>query len=107
VAWRFFFAWRQRRPYKFEADVVAQWAVAGWNGGRSPLLSEVGPAAVTLAAHEGIRVFALPKLPWHGVHFMRQTSTWTVTALFFFFTLTVTWCHSPNFEKLEPWEMAK
>jgi len=96
----------RRRPYKFAADVVALWHVETYVPGEALILTEKGPVHLTLAAHESVRKFSLPRTGWTGVYLQKQRNTWTLTAIAFCCTLTLMWCHTPNVEKIEPWEVA-
>lgn len=82
---------------------IFQWRVKGWeNQGEPPLLSEAGPVHLTICAHESFRPLALLHGGWKGVLFLRNSETWRVTLVFFCFSLTFAWCHTPNFAKVDP-----
>lgn len=94
----------RRRKYEFAADVLAFAAIAAYEPGvpvGSLILTEVGPVHLTLAAHESMRAYSLPRVGWDGVYFLRGRHTWTLTLIAFCFTLTLTWCWKQNIEKLD------
>jgi hypothetical protein len=91
----------KRRPYTFTADVLALWHVPGYAPPASSILTEVGPVHLTLAAHESVRAYSLPIIGWHGVFFVKERNTWTLTLVAFCFTLTLQFCHTPNIEKVD------
>lgn len=100
-----FCGFSRRRPYEFAADVIALWHLKDYDP-EIPVFTEIGPVHLTLAAHESVRSFSLPRVGWHGICFQRDRSTWTLTMIAFCFTLTLMWCWRPNIEKVDAAQIA-
>ena len=96
----------RRRPYEFEADVIATWCLNGYDPD-VPIFTEIGPFRLTLAAHESMRSYSLPRTGWHGTYFQRGRNTWTLTLIAFCFTITLSWCWKVNIEKVDIAEIAR
>lgn len=100
----------RRRPYQFSADVLAVAAIAAYEPqvpAGALILTEVGPVHLTLAAHESLRAYSLPRVGWHGVYFLRGRNTWNLTFIAFCFTITLMWCWKPVIEKIDVTEVAR
>lgn len=102
-----FIGFSRRRKYEFTADVLALWHIHRYIPGEPLILTEVGPVHLTLAAHESVRKFSLPRVGWHGLFLRRDQYTWTLTMMAFCFTFTLMFCHRPNIEKVEVTDLSR
>lgn len=70
---------------------------------RIDLLPRRGLLWIMLGAHEGLRHWwtQLP-VAWRGWHSHRGDYTARIDITFFLFYLSIGWCHTPNFAKIDP-----
>lgn len=107
VVIRRFFPTKKRRPRPFRygdyIPVLFSLELNGFDRTSFDLLGRRGPLWFIVGAHESLRRWWLSTpIAWRGCFYRRSDYTASVNFVFFCFYVSLGWCHTPNFERVDP-----